>query len=60
MKTIKLSFNQSKNLMWNNKQVKVRQNGMALYLNYYGDKIIATDWLGQRVNVKIQIDECFE
>lgn len=46
--------------MWNNKEIKVRQNGMVLYLERYEDEVVAKDWLGEKVNVAIKIDECFE
>lgn len=60
MKAIRLSYNQSKKLVWNNQDIKVNQNGMALYLENWGDKIVAKDWTGKLVDVKIKIDECFE
>lgn len=60
MKAIKLSFNQSKQLMWNDKEIKVKQNGMVLYLERYDDRVVAKDMTGEEVNVEIKIDECFE
>lgn len=60
MKQIKLSYNQSKKLIWNDQEITVRQNGMVLYLVAYADGIIAKDMSGEQVNVSIKIDECFE
>lgn len=59
MKKIKLSYNQSKKLVWNNKEIVVKQNGMVLYLESYDDGVVAKDMSGETVNVEIQIDECF-
>ena len=59
MKQIKLSYNQSKKLIWNDQEIRVRQNGMVLYLEAYADRIVAKDMSGEEVNVSIKVDECF-
>ena len=59
MKSIKLSFNQSKQLVWNNKDITVKQNGMVLYLENWGDKVVAKNWAGNLVDVNIIVDETF-
>ena len=59
MKSIKLSYNQSKKLVWNNKDITVKQNGMVLYLENWGDKVVAKDWAGNLVDVNIIVDETF-
>lgn len=59
MKQIKLSFNQSKQLMWNDKEIRVKQNGMVLYLERYDDEVVAKDMSGEEVKVDVQVDECF-
>jgi len=61
MKTIKLSYNQSKKVVWNNESIQVKQNGMVLYISKNNDdSIIAKDWCGQVTEVNIKINEWFE
>lgn len=59
MKKIKLSFNQSKKLVWNNQSIRVKQNGEVLYIDMIGNEIVVKTWLGSIVNTEVIIDECF-
>jgi hypothetical protein len=61
MKEIKLSYNQSKKVVWNNESIQVKQNGMVLYVSQNSNgSILAKDWAGHVSNVNIKIDECFQ
>lgn len=57
MKAIKLTYNQSKKLVWERKEVRVKQNGMVLYINNYGDSLVATTWSNAKVEVNVILNE---
>jgi hypothetical protein len=60
MKKIKLTFNQSKKVSYNQEKIRINRNGFVLYIQDSEYGLIVTDWCGNVVDVDIQLDECFQ
>ena len=50
-KTLQLSYKQGKDILWNNKEIRVKRNGSVYYVyqNHNG-KLEAKDWTGEIYN----------
>jgi len=60
MKTYTLTYKQSKDVVYNDKQVRLTRDGNAFYVEQIGDKIVVTNWLGKEVDyLKVQLNEWF-
>jgi len=59
MKTIRLTYNQSKELVWNSKPIRIKRSGDILYIFESNGEIIVRDWNAERKDFKIIIDEWF-
>ena len=54
MKTIKLSYKQGMEVCWNNKEIRVSQNGLVCYVRLdYSGRICAVDMSGNELDVHI-------
>lgn len=60
MKDIKLTYNQSKALIINDKKIRVKKDGAIYYIELLRSGLCVTNWLGNEVPIKVILDECFE
>lgn len=58
MKTLKLTYNQGKKVIWNNETIRVSRNGNIYYvLQDFEGNLIAVDWTGKEFkNLNITSD----
>ena len=60
MKKIELSYNQSKKIAWLHEIVRLKKDGLILYIEMIGDDIIVKTWSGQILQgYQVIIDEAF-
>lgn len=59
MKALKLTYNQSKKIAWLNEVVKVKKDGLILYVSMNGNGVEAVTWTGKKQDIKIILDDCF-
>ena len=60
MKKIKLSYNQSKKIVWLHQVLRLKKDGLILYIDMIGDEIMVKSWTGQALQgYEVIIDEAF-
>ena len=60
MKTYQLTFKQSKDIIYNNKEVRIKRGGGVYYVSEYNGETFARDWLGLVVHdVSFTLDDAF-
>lgn len=60
MKKYTLTYKQSKDVVYNGKQVRLTRDGNAFYVEQIGDELVVTNWLGKEVDyLKVQLNEWF-
>ena len=60
MKTIQLTFKQSKEVRHEQKEIRVNRGGYILYIQDSNYGLIARDWIGNVIDVNIKLDWVFE
>ena len=59
-KKIVLTFNQSKQVRHEQKEIRINRGGDILYIQDSDEGLIARDWTGNVVDVNIKLDWVFE